>query len=243
MLISIPISIDATSASFTRSEAPKMAWRLARSLETLRNQVNRAFPNRNKVSDGTIGDAAHASRTSDHNPWYGPGIVTAIDLTHDPARGMDCHKLADALVRNRDRRVKYIIWNGRIWNPYGGWRGYYGSNPHNKHLHLSVVASADCDNVTPWNLVPLVSPIPPPATGGLPTLRLTNPPTKHEAAGKVQRVLNAWYPNAPWGNGALTVDSIYGEHTVRAVKHFQKASGLADDGIVGPATYAALSIR
>jgi len=42
-----------------------MSWRLARSLEPLRNEVNAAAPNRSKASDGTIGDTAHSSRASD----------------------------------------------------------------------------------------------------------------------------------------------------------------------------------
>lgn len=31
-----------------------MAWRLAKSLETLRSQINEKYPNRNKISDGWI---------------------------------------------------------------------------------------------------------------------------------------------------------------------------------------------
>ncbi len=35
---------------------------------TLRNQVNRAFPNRDRRSDGWVGDSSHSARKSDHNP-------------------------------------------------------------------------------------------------------------------------------------------------------------------------------
>jgi|HigsolmetaAR201D_1030396.scaffolds.fasta_scaffold15936_2 hypothetical protein len=45
-----------------------MAWRLARSLEQLRRQIDAAYPGRSKASDGTIGDVAHSQRNSDHNP-------------------------------------------------------------------------------------------------------------------------------------------------------------------------------
>jgi peptidoglycan hydrolase-like protein with peptidoglycan-binding domain len=38
----------------------------------------------------------------------------------------------------------------------------------------------------------------------------------------------------------LHVDRIYGSHTKRAVKRFQRRHGLTADGIVGPATWAAL---
>lgn len=127
-----------------------MAWRVARSLDVLLGQLNDLYPHRSKVSDGSIGDAAHASRNSDHNPWYGPGIVTARDFTHDPDGGINCHWLAQQLVTHHDRRIKYIIWDHKIWQH--GWSAYNGPNPHTKHLHLSVVASPLCDNTTKWNL-------------------------------------------------------------------------------------------
>ena len=121
-----------------------MAWRVAKSLLRLREQVNAMAPDRSKASDGTIGDAAHASRTSDHNPWVRDGnigVVTAMDITHDIAHGCDAQALVDALVSSRDPRIKYIIWNRKIINsrvqPWV-WRNYTGLNPHTKHFHLSV---------------------------------------------------------------------------------------------------------
>jgi hypothetical protein len=35
------------------------------------------------------------------------------------------------------KKVKYIIWWGRIWSPDRGWRGYFGPSPHKDHVHLS----------------------------------------------------------------------------------------------------------
>lgn len=124
-----------------------MAWRIAPALETLREQLNAAFPKRSKVSDGGIGDAGHASRSSDHNPWVidskGKGVVTARDFTHDPATGIDCQWLADTLVANKDSRIKYIIWRKQICSSKQSpwkWRPYKGTNAHTKHLHISVSA-------------------------------------------------------------------------------------------------------
>lgn len=121
-----------------------MAWRVAESLEKLRAQLNEAFPKRSKVSDGGIGDAAHASRNSDHNPYIkvkGVGIVRARDFTHDPRTGIDCQWLADTLTKNRDPRIRYLIWNRQICSsekqPWV-WRKYTGVNAHTKHLHISV---------------------------------------------------------------------------------------------------------
>ena len=141
-----------------------MNWRIAKSLDKLLSQLNQLFPNRSKVSDGGIGNAEHASRDSDHNPWLkdskGQPIVTARDFTFDdnPADGIgiDCQKLADVLVKNRDPRIKYIIWNRQICSskqqPWT-WRPYAGKNAHKHHLHLSVMPEERFfDDVSDWKL-------------------------------------------------------------------------------------------
>ncbi len=127
-----------------------MEWRVARSLDVLKAQLDALYPNRSKISDGSIGDAAHASRKSDHNP-DAYGIVRARDFTHDPD-DLSGHWLAGVLTKYRDPRIKYIIWNSRIWYPGSGWQAYYGPNPHTKHLHLSVVADARADETRKWTL-------------------------------------------------------------------------------------------
>ena len=123
-------------------------WRVAKALLQLRRQVDALFPTRSRKSDGTIGDAAHQSRGSDHNPWVqagGMGVVTGMDITHDPASGCSGERIAETLRAGRDARIKYIIWNRRICSatvsPWQ-WRPYAGSNPHDHHVHLSVVAEA-----------------------------------------------------------------------------------------------------
>lgn len=138
-------------------------WRIAESLKKLREQINEAFPNRSKVSDGAIGDAAHASRDSDHNPWVkdgSQGVVTAIDITHHPATGFDANLLAAALVGGRDPRIKYVIWNKRIVKNYPSrgvaawkWQPYTGKNAHSHHLHISVNADKSLyDSREEWDL-------------------------------------------------------------------------------------------
>lgn len=135
------------------ADGDTVSWRLAKSLDKLREQVNKAAPKRSKASDGSIGDAAHRARgsKSDHNP-NSKGVVTAIDITHDPKNGCDCHKLAEALRLSKDPRIDYVIFAGRIFSSHvspWAWRKYTGSNPHNKHLHISV-KDAKADGVGEW---------------------------------------------------------------------------------------------
>lgn len=143
-------------------EAPER-FRVAKALLRLAEQVNAAHPQRSKQSDGTIGDRAHRNRPSDHNPRPGAGgigVVTALDITHDPAHGCDAGALAEALRKSRDPRIKYLISNRRIVSssPHGAvaawvWRAYTGSNPHNHHCHISVLADpARYDAVGDWTL-------------------------------------------------------------------------------------------
>lgn len=138
-----------------------MSWRMAKSLDALLAEVNASAPRRSKVSDGGIGDAAHASRTSDHNPWIkvgGVGVVRARDFTDDPRGGLSARKLADHLasllgVHPALGTGGYVIFNGRIISTSRrneGWRPYTGLNAHKQHVHISV-ALKGFDDTTPWN--------------------------------------------------------------------------------------------
>lgn len=133
---------------------PSSDWRMAKSLEVLRKQLNADCPGRSTVSDGGVGDTAHASRDSDHNPWIKDGdrgVVTARDFTHDPANGADMNAFVARLVASRDPRIKYLIWDRKMWRSYDrpqsgsrpflpAWtpEKYTGSNAHTKHAHVSV---------------------------------------------------------------------------------------------------------
>ena len=106
-------------------------------------QATAHFPKRKKASDGLLPSAAHVHQNpnSDHNSGF------AVDVTHDPDKGIDC-TIAYIDLRN-DPRVKYLIFKGKIWSKEKGERKYTGSNPHNKHLHISI--KEECGNDTsPW---------------------------------------------------------------------------------------------
>lgn len=138
-----------------------MSYRESYATATLHDEVNARWPNRSKVSDGWIGDAAHASRSSDHNPWVkvgGVGVVRARDFT---AAGADVGWLMEHLRQLAiagDPRLNgggYLIWQGRIASERQGWRwrAYTGSNPHNHHGHVSVSRErAGFDSTAPWGV-------------------------------------------------------------------------------------------
>jgi hypothetical protein len=134
-------------------------WRVAASLLHLRDQINAAWPARNKASDGTIGDAAHQAGTSDHNPRVVSAlgttpVVLALDVTHDPGHGCDTYAVAEQLRLSRDRRISYVISNHRITGPSHGWNWgpYGGTDPHTNHMHVSVAAAAVADYTADWRI-------------------------------------------------------------------------------------------
>ena len=206
-----------------------MSWHLAPALDQLRAEVNALWPNRSKASDGTIGDASHSSRTSDHNP-NARRSVNAIDIT---AKGIDTAKLINAAKAHPS--VRYIIHNRRIMNrDIGNFkaRPYNGSNPHVAHVHISLYQSATAENRRQsWGLSS--------AKGGGTTgstyteVKGATPLVKLYHKGEPVRRIQAAV--------GVKVDGFYGPDTASAVGRFQKAHGLAADKIVGPDTWAAIN--
>jgi len=109
-------------------------------------QATALKPLRKKVSDGLLPSAAHQVQNpkSDHNTGL------AVDLTHDVTNGIDCANIFEQL--KDDKRVDYLIFNGKIWSKARakeGNRKYTGSNQHNKHLHISIKAEF-ANDTSPW---------------------------------------------------------------------------------------------
>jgi hypothetical protein len=116
----------------------------APALLELQREVDATWPGRSRLSDGILGDGAHQARASDHNTG------DALDITYDPAAGPDLDELAALLFQ--DGRTRYVIWNKQIASrdiAGGAWRPYPGSNPHTRHLHVSIYP-AQRDDVAPW---------------------------------------------------------------------------------------------
>lgn len=218
-----------------------MAWRLAKSIKKLLDQVNAEDPLRRKDSDGGIGDAGHQNRTSDHNAYIivkGQGVVRAYDFTHAPETGFDAYAFAEMMLNNKDPRVRYIISNRKIASGKSGpqpwaWRPYNGKNPHDHHTHVSVTESeAEFDDARKWNLDGLAaaaeaqapeanSYVPPPLT-----LRI-------KARGELVKLMQI-------GIGT-TADGFFGPNTEQALKVFQSAHDLPADGVCGPQTWKAIA--
>ncbi len=128
-------------------------------LVKLRDQFNHEFPDRAKGADGWIGDAAHQSGTSDHNP-NAQGAVRAVDITTDLARpGVSLWDVCE-MVRG-DSRLEYIIHMGKIASRSQGWtwRAYTGSSdPHTNHAHFSARHDGTGWTSTgPWGLEDIVT--------------------------------------------------------------------------------------
>jgi hypothetical protein len=128
-----------------------MTPKLCKAGQQLRLQVDDSYLSRDKSSDGWLGDYRHSTRTSDHNPNE-QGIVRAIDIDRDlsgKAKPDLMPDLADQirLCAKSDKRISYIIFNGKIASPRMGWRWrkYSGINPHTKHCHISFTKKGDAD--------------------------------------------------------------------------------------------------
>jgi hypothetical protein len=128
---------------------------LCKAGQQLREQFDDTY-DRDRRSDGWIGDLRHSARPSDHNPdWAnaqdGIAYVRAIDVDRDVYKGGKPDLMPDIADQIRraakrgEKRISYIIFDGRIASPRMGWRWrkYRGSNPHRSHCHISFTKQGD----------------------------------------------------------------------------------------------------
>jgi hypothetical protein len=116
----------------------------------LREQIDDDYPDRDRKSDGWIADARHLAKgSSDHIPVN--GIVRALDIDADlSAHKEEAYAIVEKLrkcAKKGDKRIKYIIYDGKIMSPILGWkrRKYSGPNPHRSHFHISFTSLGDTD--------------------------------------------------------------------------------------------------
>ena len=132
-----------------------MSPKLCKAGRQLREQVDDAFPDRSRASDGWVADARHVKAgKSDHIPDPVSGIVRALDLSRNlcPAGEPDlmpylADQIRDFAKRDKSKRIAYIIFDKKIASARSFWRfrPYRGSNPHIKHMHISFTKQGDAD--------------------------------------------------------------------------------------------------
>ena len=222
-------------------EETTMAWHLAPSLKRLQKDLDAEF-GAARPNDGTIGDQAHAARTSEHNPdndadSMPKGAVSAIDI-YTEANGKVWIKPAEftklLAVFKKDPRVWYVIHKGKIYSRTNNFasKTYTGSNPHNTHIHLSLMQTkAAHDNVSSWKIenVKGSTTTPPPSTGLKPLPVLSLGDRDKVLVPFLKRYFYADPPNQ---------DEVFGRGTRSKVMAFQAKNRLAVDGVVGPKTWA-----
>lgn len=220
-------------------------WFLSPPLATLRRQLDTNWPTRDRTSDGSIGDTAHAARRSDHNP-DADGMVRALDVDRDIAPGFTARALAEAIVASRDARVSYLISNGQIVSGPAGpspwsWRPYVGVNAHREHVHVSIRNLEPFrSDASPWPIfdrlairpfsVPASLPTPRPIPNVIAVPARVRPNLKMGDAGPdvgyLQRMV-----------GGLTVDYDFGPKTHARVMTFQRRFRLPVTGVVDAETW------
>lgn len=187
----------------------------------------------------SIAQEIHAAATAaGHDVWFiwgnGPGEHStghALDfMVRTPQAGQF---VRDYIWRNRARlRLRHAIWNQRITSvvKYPGQvrlmadRGSVTEN-HKDHVHVLFYAGT----YRKPEAAPAAPSKPKPAPAD-PTLQRGS---TGERVRKLQQGLRAVFPAYA---GRLVVDGSFGPATDKALREFQRRSGLAVDGKAGPAT-------
>jgi hypothetical protein len=231
-------------------------WFLNRFLTSWRDAINRRFPKRTRASEGTIGNAEHSARSSEHNPDR-DGSVDAFDMDvnlhgapNDEGDAAELREI-EALKADFQKQPGAQLWIHRGWianKAVQRWkrRKYTGANKHGKHVHWQ--SDGDVERK--------------PMVGGLADTDEVIDAINHPAASKSATV-PAWPHKPDFSFGPehernaystvykaqarlrargwrITVDGHYGPKTVRIVKLFQAEKKLSADGRLGPNTWRAL---
>lgn len=129
-------------------------WVLIPCLKALFAEFDRIAPSRDHASDGSKGDTAHQEEVSDHNPDETGRVpvhdadhineVHAIDVDNNLRESdLTMEKVVQFLLprcrSGAEKRLRYIIYNRRIWSASSGWvqKTYTGKSPHTEHAHFS----------------------------------------------------------------------------------------------------------
>lgn len=219
-----------------------MVWRLAKSLDKLSSEIKSAYKG---TTIWTIGDEDHQNGWSDHNPNEA-GVVCAADILADG--GLNLFMFVDHLITKPHSNLRYVIFNRKIYERANNFEpeSYNGSNPHTKHVHVSVGngpdgrGTRDYDSTATWNIKAIgsVPGKPSKPSQGWTDKLMSDLPTLREGSiglpvNRVQALLNI-------AGAGLVQDGKFGPRTENAVRRFQDRNDLAVDGIVGRYTWSKL---
>jgi hypothetical protein len=145
-------------------------WILIPCLRALFMEFDRIAPSRDHTSDGSVGDRAHQNEVSDHNPDETGKVpihdadhineVHAIDVDNNLNESdLTMEKVVQFLLARcrsgAEKRLRYIIYNRRIWSASSGWvqKTYTGASPHTEHAHFSASYDSNLEASTAsWHL-------------------------------------------------------------------------------------------
>lgn len=133
-------------------------------LDVLRGQILAQCPLIDKAEIGWIAGADHR-QSGPHFPESPPPPgnpdkeVDAIDVPHEPARGLSCFELTEQLRVSRDDRLQLVIFNGRQFSSYERngippftWRDYNEEDQHTGHAHIQTNDNRTGDRTRPWQI-------------------------------------------------------------------------------------------
>lgn len=176
---------------------------------------------------------------------HAKGIALDFMIFENAAAG---HYIANYLMANAKRLgVQYLMWNHRIWNvdkdKYGAWRwvadrGSVTEN-HMDHVHVTLKSSSTA-YVPPSPVVAKPSPTKPTSPKKPAPPKTPKYPGKQLRRGSSGANVLAVQKRLKARGWSLSTDSKFGPGTERVVRQFQANKKLKADGIVGPATWAAL---
>ena len=145
-------------------------WILIPCLKALFAEFDRIAPSRDRASDGSLGDQAHQHEVSDHNADEVGSVpihdadhineVHAIDVDNNLRESdLTMEKVVQFLLgrcrSGAEKRLRYIIYNRRIWSASSGWvqKAYTGASPHTEHAHFSASYETNLEaDTSSWHL-------------------------------------------------------------------------------------------
>lgn len=218
-------------------------WRLAKSLEGLRDEIKAKYPG---TIIWTIGDERHRDDWSDHNPNVCCDVVCAADIKDNA--GLELGEFVGFLIENPHPNLRYVIYRDKIYHRDNGFDPEDYNGAYHGHVHVSVGngpdgrGNRDYDSTAGWGIANLGKPSNPskpskPSSDWTKEAIMSMPTLREGAKGTDTKRLQGLLTANGYGT---SIDGDFGPNTERQVKAFQGKRAKPVDGIVGPKTWTAL---